>query len=213
MQQDHIVFPPASAHPDIILAHSGVPGDLLDWLKKYFLAAVESGHRFADDESIQIGWMMLKVRKHTDGNLILWEPDFAALPIVWTLGVDRTVHQMSLQQAVCDALKTAPVYPILRDGAVVSPGFPESADSFMMMRGAPGENSSGWQFKKLQDTAKEGARQSLYEIALRANGIVPFLALPPGAVIARTKDVIEVELGETHLTSKTHPLLASFVGG
>lgn len=208
MQTDRITFPPESGHPEILLAHKGAPEALVGWLKGHFLAAVRAGHRFAPGQPVQIGWMMLDVRAEEDGRLALWEPDFSALPIAWMRGVDRTLQQHSVQQAVCDAIGAAPVFPELRDGSVVSAGFAEDPSRFLMLREAPRENSSGWQFKRLQETAKDGTRHSLYEVAVRSQAIVPFLALPPGALVARSPGAIEIELGERRLSSKTHELLA-----
>ena len=211
MQTDRIVFPPASAHPEILLTHSGLPAEMLDWLRQYFLAAVAAGNRISPGEHIQVGWMLVEARSEADGSLALWEPDFSAMPIVWTRGVDRTAWALAQQLAVCDALNTAPVFPSLRDGAVVSPGFAGTRDTFMMMREEPKGGNSGWQVKQLKDPAKEGAMLSLYEVALHTRAVLPYLALPPGAVVARTSVAVEIELGETRLSSKDHALLASLV--
>jgi hypothetical protein len=100
LQTDRIVFPTASAHPDILLPHSGLPGEMLDWLRQYFLAAVAAGNRIAPGEHIQVGWMLVEARSEADGGLALWEPDFTAMPIVWTRGVDRTAWALAQQLAV-----------------------------------------------------------------------------------------------------------------
>ncbi|OZB19265.1 MAG: hypothetical protein B7X53_01025 [Hyphomonas sp. 34-62-18] len=211
VQTARIVFPPASAHPDILLAHSGLPEELAGWIRQYFLAAVAAGNRITPGEPVQVGWMLVEPRPEADGSLALWEPDFTAMPIVWTRGIDRTAWAFSQQRAVCDAMNTAPVFPSLRDGAVVSPGFAAIHDTFMMMREAPKGGNSGWQVKQLKDPAKEGTMLSLYEVALQTRAVLPYLALPPGTVVARTGVAVEIELGEKHLSSKDHPLLASLV--
>ena len=211
MRTDRITFPPASAHPDILLAHNGLPEELVGWIRQYFLAGVAAGNRIAAGERLQVGWMLVEARSEADGSLALWEPDFTAMPIAWTRGIDRTGWALSQQRAVCDAMNTAPVFPSLRDGAVVSPGFGAISDTFMMMRGEPKGANSGWQVKQLKDPAKEGAMVSLYEVVLQTRAALPYLALPPGAVVARTSAAVEIELGGKRLSSKDHPLLASLV--
>ena len=79
MQTDRIVFPPASAHPDILLAHSGLPAEMLDWLRQYFLAAVAAGNRIAPGEHIQVGWMLVEARSDLQRYGCLWYEK-------WTLG-------------------------------------------------------------------------------------------------------------------------------
>ena len=206
--RDRIAFPQSRTHPDVVFMHDNMPTTLVDWLRTYFLNAVEAGERFSSGETIQLGWMLVALRQDAEGSLALWEPDFRSIPIVWTEGIDTTLRHLSLQRAVCAALNASPVFPSIRDSAVVSTGFIENGNTFVMTRDEPVGNDSGWLFRKQLDVVAGASRRSVFEIALRQYDVVPFVALPPGARVSRTEHEIEIELGTVRASSKTNEFLA-----
>ncbi|WP_439621634.1 immunity protein Imm33 domain-containing protein [Gemmata sp.] len=180
-------------HPEFRLTFdtNAVPVDadvgwLIDWLE----TAVASGTRFAPNETCQIGWGTTLVRAHESGDLSLWEPDMRSVPFEWVESVSATLAHLRLQKDVAES--------VLREGDMAFPSMLTSAivcarlgpnQDIVLERVEPAGADSGWFCGCLQrdhdhNNARELRRVSLYEAAVRAPQIVPFLALPAGVLVA-----------------------------
>src|SRR5206468_2525977 len=101
------------------------------------------GTRFQPDETIQVGWMLLRLAANAEGDLLIQEPDFAGVPIRWLDGANRCVRSLSLQRAVCDEFGVEPEFPSVRDAASATEPFP-TGNSFTMSRSESEGAHSGW---------------------------------------------------------------------
>ena len=88
-------------HPEITLTFSQpppVPG-LEAGLLSYFEAEVSRGTRFLPGETVQAGWLLLRMCKRADGTLGVQELDSKA-PDGWVEAVDRSLVQSWYQEQV-----------------------------------------------------------------------------------------------------------------
>lgn len=183
-----------------------------DWLISFFEKNVEDGHQFEAEQTVQIGWMITMLRASEDAQCLeVWEPRFDSMPIQWSRGVTNTLHHLILQQSVCQELGVQPTYPSLRDAGVVAPSFGDSEEGFTMSRDEGDGNDSGWVFAPIGYSGSEGQFQSLFELSQRQPKVIPFLALPSGASVVIKQGQVDVEYGESHLSSAINPLLSGIV--
>jgi len=164
-----------------------------DALLAYFEQEAAEGRRFRPDETIEFGWTFLLLKKGEGATLEVWEPSPDSMPIKWRRGASNAIQHLTLQLAVCKELGCQPQFPSLRDAGIISPEFLTSSE-FRMSRDDPSENDSGWVFSTPGYADDEGEYRSLFEISLHQSDVIPFLALPSGAVVTKTKDGIAVEL-------------------
>lgn len=142
----------------------------------YFETQAQAGVRFRDEQTVELGWMLLLLRQ-VDNVLEVFEPDFACMPIRWCRGVNNAIKHLHLQRAVCDLFDCEPLFPTMRQAGVISPKFFDR-NGFNMSRDAPADSDSGWVFAESGYAGSEGKFCSLYQISLQKPEIVPFLALP-----------------------------------
>jgi len=155
--------------------------ELARWIGDYFESKILAGTRFRDGEKVQLGWSLLLLCL-VDGVLEVFEPDFFSMPIQWCRGVNNTIRHLYLQRAVCELFGCDPMFPMIRQAGIVSPGFPKSR-SCTMFRDTPEASDSGWIFTEYGYGGAEGEYCSLYQLMLQKAEIVPFLALPPSSRI------------------------------
>ncbi len=168
--------------------------EFLDSNLKCFLQWIESevakGRRFLPEQTVQLGWSMLKVQQRTDGTLSLVEPDFKSMPIRFVDSVTNTLLHVLLQKSVNESLGLPDqiLTPSLRDSAIICTKF-GSTPGFIMDRLVPKDRDSGWFFgcdSGSHDHTKAEAllRVSIYEAVVRhTDKIIPFLSLPPGVSV------------------------------
>jgi hypothetical protein len=197
-------------HPDILLHVDENLVHLSAWLLDYFAEQVASGVRFAADETIQVGWNLLKLAATPDGDLVIMEPDFKTVPIHWIEGASHTVRDVALQRAVCDDAGVRANFPSVRHAAYAPHQFPADGH-FIMARGEPVGSHSGWAFHQRTDAGLHLI--SLYEAALANRAIIPFLALPSGAIVERDGDGLCVSVSGRRRTPSSSGLLARIVRG
>lgn len=114
-------------HPDVIVHVDGSLDASAAWLPGYFADQVRSGVRFDPDQTIQVGWAILKLAPNPDGDLLVLEPDFVSMPIKWVEGASRSVRFIVLQRAVCEELGVESAFPSLPSATSVRPGpFPRN---------------------------------------------------------------------------------------
>jgi hypothetical protein len=172
---------------------------LAKWLIEYFEFQALSGTRFEDNQTVELGWSLLQLRRSAD-ILEVWEPDFDSMPIRWCSGVNISVRHLSLQQSACDLFCCEPQFSSLMCAGIVSPMFFESKE-YVMSRDTPSNMDSGWVFTEPGYSGADGEFRSLYEIALHNIAIVPFLALPPLSHIRIQPCSIEVTVNNTTKSS------------
>ena len=129
------------------------------------------------------------------------------MPIRWCQGVNNTIRHLSLQQAVCELFDCEPNFPSIRHAGVVSPGFGDSRE-FSISRDQLEASDSGWVFAERDYAGIEGEFRSLYEIALRRQEIIPFMALPPQSRVEISPESIRVTVDSQTKTSDDCELLS-----
>jgi hypothetical protein len=197
------------AHQEIVLHLDKQSGLDPKWLVDFFQTSVAKGHRFLPNETVQIGWMVVILKENEKHDLEVWEPQFDSIPIRWIRGVNNTVRHLILQKSVAGLLQVEPVFPSLRQAGLVSRAFLIGKDEaeFHMIRESFEANYSGWRFS-LPTLAEDSSELcSLFELSFHRTGIVPFLALPPGAVVVRSKNHIAIELNSITVESSSNELL------
>lgn len=198
-------------HPDILVATDGPDLDV-SWLAGYFDDAISGGTVFRDGETIQAGWSLLMLRETSEGDFELYEPIFTAMPIEWTRGVTTILRHLLLQDEVCRQLSVEPSYPSLLDPGAAFPPFAESSESFCMERGDLEDIGFQWTFFIDGDFDAKGYLCSYFEIALTHPSIIPFLALPPGALVQIEGRWVQVTLEDVTISSDTNEFLARLAG-
>ena len=194
-------------HPDFVVYLNEATSPMVDWLSDYFARRIKAGIVFHAGDTIQVGWMLLTLKRDAAGNLELWEPSFDKIPIEWTQGASNTLRFLSIQKEVCGRVGTEPDYPSLRQSALMSLDFLGSRDGFDMTREQPNGMDSGWVFQRHGVEAIEGRHRSTFEIAINRLLIIPFLAPPPKSSVRFSAGEIEVEFGSKIASSKTDRFL------
>lgn len=200
-------FGDGSPHPEILIwvGNEGVFSP--DWLIEFFKSQVMSGGIFQPDETVQIGWQLIKMVSDSKGNLEVWEPSPDHVPIEWIRGATRTLRELMIQRAVCSIISVEPVFPNLIESGVIPEPFQGHESDFYMERDAAQGSDSGWLLWEPQ-VERSGSRHcSLFEMALKQPRIIPFLALPPGVHVAWVHSLIEITFGETTVSSNSNEFL------
>lgn len=182
---------------------------LAGWLIEFLESKAGSEASFSDGQNIELGWTLLQLRQ-ADNRMELYEPDFDAFPIRWKRGVNTTIRHLYLQKSICDLFSCEPEFPSIRQSCVVSPRFAQSTH-YTMRREHFSNFDSGWEFAEFNHSGSEGELLSLYGLALQNVSIVPFLALPIGAVVNFSPRNIEVELGGKAICSLDNALLQNIL--
>jgi hypothetical protein len=193
-------------HPDVIVGVDSRWLELADWLPSYFTEKVRNGVQFAPEQTVQIGWSLLKLAATPDGNLGAFEPDFETMPVRWVEGVNRSVRLLAVQRAVCDECRVDPIFPSILKSAFSTAIIP-GVDQFTLVHSEAHGNHSGWTFHGSNDAGLH--LLSLYEAATMNEAIVPFLALPAGSVVERDAKVLSLSVAGRHYSSGSSKLLSS----
>ncbi len=178
---------------DGIWAETGTLRWFTDWLE----SSVQNGDVFLPEQTVQLGWSILKVSKDNEGCLTFSEPDFTSFPIRFVPGVSKSLHHLFIQKSIAESvgLMEEIDIPSLRMSAIICSKFSTDKPLFFS-RSKPMENDSGWFFGCLDKTHDHNSidqlqRVSLYDVALRHRfQVVPYLGLPAGIdVILVGKDI------------------------
>jgi hypothetical protein len=205
MSEHRAVLRANYGHPDIIAWVDKSFDASAAWLPDYFIEQVRSGVRFAEGQTIQVGWTTLKLAANSGGDLVVLEPDLVAMPVRWVEGASRCMRFLVLQRAICEEFGVEPDFPSLRQPASAPDPF-AGANNFTMTRLENEASQSGWVFQQGTDAALRMV--SLYEAALSNRAIIPFLALPSGSVVSREGNMYSVSAGGRHASSLSSDLLA-----
>jgi len=187
-------------HPDIVMSFDGQPGS--DWLINYFSDQVRDGISFKAGQTVQVGWALLKFADGGDGELTVCEPDFSSMPVHWVAGSNRVTRHLLLQREVCDQIGEEPCFPSMIQPGVVSPTFVSGRSAFTMSR-----DDEGWLFKSDDDEGERAELCSLYAVGIERTAVIPFLALPPGAIVEWKSGSIEIQFNGRRYSSRSNPFL------
>lgn len=185
-------------HPEFRVSYDPavvVVADDVEWFIGWLQDSVAEGTWYKAGETCQIGWVLVQVRQHDGDELTFYEPDMGSFPIEWTEGVTSTLSQLRRQKDVVESVLGAEEvsFPSLRQSAIVCTRLGQYAD-MILERTNPEGLDSGWFCGCREDdhdhnNVAELRKVSLYEAAVRyAPQIVPYLAFPPGVLVALCDD-------------------------
>lgn len=193
-------------HPEFSIFVNDEAGLDASWLLSYFESEVQGGKCFNPEETVQIGWMVVILKSGSSGDLEVWEPEFDSVPIRWTKGVNNTLRHLILQKSMADVFGTEPDFPSLRQAGMMTEAFTNS-EGFSMVRRESEGNISGWEFSTFDGSGDPFELRSLFEVSFYHPDVIPFLALPPGAIVHKNTDSIKVVVGDQTATSATNIFL------
>jgi hypothetical protein len=184
-------------HPELVLGFD--PAAVLETDALRFAGTleqmVESGSRFQEGQSLQIGWSVARFVALPNGNLGFEEPDMKSMPMVRQPGLTNSLGLLRLHKDTLESVlrSDALSFPSIQDSCLVCTGLAR-AGSFFMDRRKPEGADSGWFIgchadeHDHQDPASLRA-VSLYEaVVIICRRATPYLAFPPGATIAVDED-------------------------
>jgi hypothetical protein len=197
-------------HPEFRLQYdeSRALPEWADWLVEYLEGQVAAGTKFADAETIQVGWLLLFVQKNADGTLSLREPEVGTLPIAWTDAVTSTVQHVHLQKYAADSVGMSDkmIFPSFQEDAIVCNKLAQTAAYLAYREVTPEHDDSGWVIfcgEEHDHSADNLQAISLYECICQKPDLIPFLALPPGISVV----VIEGALFEVKFEGQPLPII------
>ena len=204
---NELSFETVYGEPQISVSVSETYADHAEAIISFLDTSMSQGEGFRDGQTIQFGWVMLKLIQGMSGRLEVWEPDFESMPVNWTKGVDKTLRFTLIQREVCARMGVEPDFPPMNHSGVVASTFNHGTGSIMMVREAPQGNDSGWLFRRVETENLEARLQSLYEITLNQNSIIPFLALPPGSELIRSDFSLSIRIADDVVSSDNDEFL------
>jgi hypothetical protein len=180
----------------------------VNWFLQTLEDRVAVGERFASDETIQVGWGLLKVRANADNSLQLLEPNYTSMPIEWVDSVTKTIAHLRLQKDVVESYfePDDAEFPSLRHHSLVCSKL-QDAERLLMDRTAATVPDSGWFIgcsvaNHNHNDPGELECVSLYEAVLRNPRALMFLALPAGTVLETEGRTWQLYHGEVELRPK-----------
>lgn len=190
----------------------------VDWLTKFLSQNVASGTRFKPGETVQIGWVILKIESNEEGTLSLFEPDFVEIPINFVESVTQTLVQLRLQKSVAESvdLEDQIAFPSLRQSCLICTRVKDRA-GFMMERFEMRENDSGWYLGCFDEDHDHNnpdnlQRVSLYDAACGMLMCVPFLPLPAQTLVKVDGANLTISYKNQTLTPKSNSFLDQYRG-
>ncbi|MGN4191832.1 MULTISPECIES: immunity protein Imm33 domain-containing protein [Burkholderia] len=193
-------------HPNIVVPMEDDLEFGAQAILNYFEDQIRQGAIFREGETVQIGWSILMLKAGAGETLETWEPEFSSMPISWIRGANTTYRHLMVQKEVCSQFGVEPDYPSLRQAAVVSSEF-SSSNEFFMVREPEDASNSGWVLTSRRGADANAEFRSLFEMAIKARRIIPFLALPVGAVVKFNRDEVSAELVGKKVSSKDNDLI------
>lgn len=179
-------------HAEFRIAYdpTAVLADDVAWLARWLEQSVGEGARYRPGQTCQVGWMITEVRQDNNGNLTLWEPDLCSLPVKWSEGVTQALAHLRIQKDAVESVFRGDdlSFPSMLQSAIVCTQLGKSQGAILERTDSDGADS-GW-FCGCRDEehnhndVSELTRVSLYEAALQAPLIIPFLAFPSGVLLS-----------------------------
>lgn len=194
-------------HPDIAVWAGEPHGAGAEWLLDYIESNVAAGTRFAAGETVQVGWVTVMMEEAEPGLLEVMEPDFASMPVAWVPGAGNTLRFLTIQQQVCRQAGLDSDHASMLHPAAISPGFLANPPAFRLSRESDYGKLAGWQCRARGDADGESALCSLYQVACSVPAIIPFMGLPPGAIVDVREDAIEIAADGRTVSSRDNDFL------
>jgi hypothetical protein len=194
-------------HPNFVLSLSSELDVGAEWLLGFFESEVRRGIKFQAGQTVQVGWMLVKLVADPSGDLEIWEPILDAMPIEWIKGATSTFRHFTLQREACSQLGVEPEFPSLLQSGVVSARFLTDSGEFTMSRDDPMGSDSGWAFTRVHERDLGGRHHSLFEVGVFDRMIIPFLALPSGVLVRASNEHIDLSLGSVVISSESNEFL------
>jgi hypothetical protein len=180
-------------HPEfsVICDEAEIYVPRVKWLLEWLEGEVARGKRFLPEQTVQVGWSLLKVKRRDDGTLGLLEPDFKSMPASFSDNVSITLLHLLLQKSVNESLglENEMLLSSLQHSAIVCTDF-GTTKGVTLSRTNPTGNDSGWfcgcdNGEHDHQSVENLRRISLYEAAVALDDrIIPYLALPAGILIS-----------------------------
>lgn len=199
-------------HPDVVVSLDASLAFAAPSIQTYFEDRIRQGARFHAGETVQFGWMIVLLKANGRDDLEIWEPRLGTVPIEWVRGISETYRQLMVQKAVCDQLGVDPVFPSIRQSAVVFADFAAS-QRLRMHRAGMTDTESGWMLASDETGEDTGPLASLFEIASKRPDVIPFFALPVGASAVLASDKTQIELDGTVVDSDSKDFLRRLLQG
>lgn len=195
-------------HPDIVIPLNENMDFGVDAFFDYLERAVAGGVVYGAEQTIQLGWNLLKLQRMGESDhLLITEPVPDAMPVRWVPGANDTFRQLILQREVCTLVGVEPAFPSIFQAGVVPKEFPGILKRFQMSRDPAEGRDSGWLFNDIDAPGVEGRLASLFEIAMHLPMIKPFVALPAGATVDFVTSDVVVACDGTSVRASSHDLL------
>jgi hypothetical protein len=189
----------------------------VEWLVHYLESKVLSGVIFEAGQTIQIGWMVLKIVKENENELTLQEPDFCGVPIKFQPTVNNTLAHLRMQKDAFESLDmpAALKFPSILESAIICTKHDDSG-GFFMSRASAEQNDSGW-FVGCADAnhnhndPQNLKRVSLYELACLREMIIPFIAFPEEASVLFNLRTLKIEFKGQAVEPRNHSYLQQWL--
>jgi len=188
----------------------------VNWLTSILENSVLSGSRFKHGQTIELGSVFFQVCLD-EGFLLVTEPDFSSVPIVWKPGVVNSLNLLRIQKDIAESfdLSERIEFAPLCGSLIVGKDVDLPSEAFVLERTDPDGHDSGW-FVGCLDTAIDYSlsenlhRLSVYEAIVNWRRIAGFLALPSGWRVEISTDHCEVFCSGEPFSPKKGSLFADF---
>lgn len=178
-------------HEEFSIYHDGdeLTNGGVNLLNDYLKSCIQSGEIFRPEETIQFGWMVLKIKRLTDVYLTLYEPDMHSFPIVWVRNVSNSIMHWRIQKFVADSvgLTEKMAFPSIFQSMIICKNV-FNTNEFLLARDTVKQDDSGW-FVGCTNTDCEHnnpenlSRVSLYRMFIDFPRLMMFYALPPESMV------------------------------
>jgi hypothetical protein len=174
----------------VIRCDNSVPIQDIEWLVALLESSVHNGVKYNAGELVQVGWVLNRLEGIGRGLLLLREPDFQTVPIVWTDGVTQTLRHLRLQKDTAESLGLggSMQFPTIRDSAILGVDVARNIESLILERTEDKGTDSGWFVGNLASPLDYNdpvnlRRVSLYEAAIECPLCLMFMSLPFGTTV------------------------------
>jgi len=179
----------AYAHPEIVIRCDPLVSPEAPHVISWIENMVAAGRSFRAGKTVQIGCSVCAIRHADEGRMMLHEPDFHGMPLVFVPSVTWTLMAIRTQKNVLDSFgldQQHGRFPSIWDNVLRCKDF-NAANGLMMCRN-PEAAEAGWFLGCLDESHDHSApanlvRESLYAVICRHPQITDFLSMPEGSMI------------------------------
>ena len=202
-------------HPEIefVVTNKSIPINDIEWIISTLEDVVSNGTKYKNDQTLQLGYTIVKFIQKNNGVLEILEPDFVSFPINFINKLDNTLIYLRSQKDIVESVKeeTDLFYPSILESIVVHKNY-ISADKVLLERTEIESSISGWWVYDYND--QEGVNDtsnfsniSLYEFALKRPDLVKFLALAVGFQVLSSVEGVSLYTGNQPVDIKVDSYL------